>query len=122
MRAVIAELTRSFDLVLIDSPPVLPVADAIILSGYVDGVLVVTAASQTRRAELRRTAQKLAQGGAPVVGAVLNKSSSQGEYGYYDTYRPYVLPAGSRRAQSRPVKAKTMNGMTDSAQPGHSNN
>jgi receptor protein-tyrosine kinase len=123
MRAVIAELTKRFDLVLIDSPPVLPVADAIILSGYVDGVLVVTAGGQTRRAELRRTSQKLAQGGAPVVGAVLNKSSSQGEYGYYDNYQPYVLPAaGFRHARGRPNGVNGMNGMADSGQPGSHNN
>jgi capsular exopolysaccharide synthesis family protein len=98
MRDILADLSQRFDLVLIDSPPVLPVADAIILSGYVDAVLLVTAAGQTRRAELRRTAQKLSQGGAPVVGAVLNKASSQGEYGYYDSYQPYVLPgAGTAR-------------------------
>jgi succinoglycan biosynthesis transport protein ExoP len=118
MREVIAELTRRFDLVLIDSPPVLPVADAIILSGLVDGVLVVAAGGQTRRAELRRTSQKLAQGGAPVIGAVLNKSSAQGEYGYYDTYQPYVLPASaSRHARGRE------NGMAESSgqpgRPGH---
>lgn len=93
MRDMLADLSRRFDLVLIDSPPVLPVADAIILSGYVDAVLLVAAAGQTRRAELRRTSQKLAQGGAPVVGAVLNKAGAQGEYGYYDgAYQPYVLP------------------------------
>jgi Mrp family chromosome partitioning ATPase len=78
--------------VLIDSPPVLPVADAIILSSYVDAVLVVVAAGQTRRAELRRTAGKLAQASAPVVGTVLNKATAKDEYGYYGGYQPYVLP------------------------------
>jgi capsular exopolysaccharide synthesis family protein len=112
MRDVMTELKGRFDMVLIDSPPVLPVADAIILSGYVDGVLVVAAAGQTRRAELRRTAQKLAQGGAPVIGAVLNKSSAQGEYGYYDSYQPYVLPsAGARHANGRE------NGLAESSGP-----
>jgi succinoglycan biosynthesis transport protein ExoP len=95
MRHIVTELSQRFDLVLIDSPPVLPVADAIILSGYVDAVLLVTAAGQTRRAELRRTSQKLAQGGAPIVGAVLNKATGQGEYGSYDSYQPYVMPGAS---------------------------
>jgi polysaccharide biosynthesis transport protein len=92
MRDVVGELSRRFDLVLIDSPPVLPVADAIILSSYVDAVLLVVAAGQTRRAELRRTAGKLAQASAPVVGTVLNKATAQDEYGYYGGYQPYVLP------------------------------
>jgi succinoglycan biosynthesis transport protein ExoP len=93
MRSVVAELAERFDIVLIDSPPVLPVADALILSGYTDGVLLVAAAGQTRRAELRRTMEKLAQASAPVVGMVLNKASAQGDYGYYGGYQPFVLPA-----------------------------
>jgi capsular exopolysaccharide synthesis family protein len=94
MRSVFAELAEQFDIVLIDSPPVLPVADAMILSGYADAVLLVVAAGQTRRGELRRTAEKLAQAGAPVVGAVLNKVTSQDGYGYgyYGGYQPYVVP------------------------------
>jgi polysaccharide biosynthesis transport protein len=93
MRAVMAELGQHFDVVLIDSPPVLPVADAVILSGYADGVVLVTAAGQTRRVELRRTTEKLAQAGAPLVGVVLNKASAQGDYGYYGGYQPFVLPS-----------------------------
>ena len=94
MRSVLTELAQGFDIVLIDSPPVLPVADAMILSGYADGVLLVVATGQTRRAELRRTREKLSQAGAAVVGAVLNKASEQDEYGYYGGYQPYVLPKG----------------------------
>jgi capsular exopolysaccharide synthesis family protein len=101
MRAVVAELSEQFDLVLIDSPPVLPVADAMILSGYVNAVLLVVAAGQTRRAELRRTMDKLAQAGAPVVGAVLNKSTAQDEYGYYGGYSPYTLAAGAATDDSK---------------------
>jgi len=96
MRSVLAELAEQFDVVLIDSPPVLPVADAMILSGHADGVVLVVSAGQTRRAELRRTREKLAQAGTPVVGAVLNKASQQDEYGYYGSgYQPYVLPKGA---------------------------
>jgi capsular exopolysaccharide synthesis family protein len=92
MRAVIAALAEAFDVVLIDSPPVLPVADALILSGYCDGVLLVTSAGQTRRAELRRATGKLAQASAPLVGLVLNKASAQGDYGDYGGYQPFVVP------------------------------
>jgi len=104
MRAVVAELSQRFDLVLIDSPPVLPVADAMILSGYVDGVLLVVAAGQTRRAELRRTVDKLGQAGAPVVGAVLNKAAGQDEYGYYGGYPAYTLPADSTAAEGKAAR------------------
>jgi capsular exopolysaccharide synthesis family protein len=102
MRSIVAELAERFDIVLIDSPPVLPVADALILSGYADAVLVVAVAGQTRRAELRRTTEKLAQAGAPVVGIVLNKAGPQGDYGYYGGYQPIVLPhkASARRSDN----------------------
>jgi succinoglycan biosynthesis transport protein ExoP len=92
MRSVVAQLAEHFDIVLIDSPPVLPVADALILSGYADAVVLVAAAGRTRRAELRRTMEKLAQASAPVVGIVLNKASGQGRNGYYGRYQPIILP------------------------------
>jgi len=96
MRSLVDDLGKRFDIVLIDSPPVLPVADALILSGYVDAVLLVVAAGSTRRAELRRAAEKLAQASAPVVGAVLNKATAQDGYGYgyYGGYQPYIAPQG----------------------------
>jgi polysaccharide biosynthesis transport protein len=97
MRSLVEELAKRFDIVLIDSPPVLPVADALILSGYANAVLLVVAAGHTRRAELRRAAEKLAQASAPVVGAVLNKATAQDGYGYYGGYQPYVL-SGSAAA------------------------
>jgi polysaccharide biosynthesis transport protein len=108
MRTVVAELAERFDIVLIDSPPVLPVADALILSGYADAVVLVAAAGQTRRAELRRTTEKLAQAGAPVVGIVLNKARAQGDYGYYGGYQPFVLPA-ERTARHRSDSTELFN-------------
>ena len=104
MRSVVSELAQRFDIVLIDSPPVLPVADAVILSRYADAVLLVVAAGQTSRAQLRRTAQKLAQASAPVVGAVLNKAAAQDEYGYYGGYQPDVLRADTSLADAAAIQ------------------
>jgi polysaccharide biosynthesis transport protein len=94
MRSCVDDLASRFDIVLIDSPPVLPVADALILSGYADAVLLVVVAGSTRRDELRRAAEKLAQASAPVVGAVLNKATARDGHGYYGGYQPYVVPRG----------------------------
>jgi succinoglycan biosynthesis transport protein ExoP len=97
-RALFRELAGRFDLILIDSPPVLPVADAMILTSYVDGVLLVVAAGQTRRAELQRTSEKLAQANAPIVGMVLNKvgtGSTYGRYGGYGRYGSYTAVPGA---------------------------
>ena len=118
MRDVIAELAQRFDVVLIDSPPVLPVADAMILSAYVDAVLLVVAAGQTRRTELRRTTEKLLQAGAPVVGAMLNKATTQDEYGYYRDYPPYVLaPVADGTRASQNGQAKENGSPLPSGQP-----
>jgi succinoglycan biosynthesis transport protein ExoP len=119
MREVISELSGRFDFVLIDSPPVLPVADAMILSGYVDAVLLVVAAGQTRRADLRRTMEKLAQTSAPVVGAVLNKATAQDDYGYYGGYQPYMrLDTGADDDVSRAGRAQQNGSPLPSGQSG----
>ena len=88
-RDLFGELAERFDLVLIDSPPVLPVADAMILTSYADGVLLVVASGQTRRTELQRTTEKLAQANAPIVGMVLNKVNTYSRYGRYGRYGGY---------------------------------
>ncbi len=84
VRDIFGQLRDQFDLVLIDSPPVLPVTDAAILSQYADATLMLAAAGQTRRGDLHRAAEKLDQVGATILGIVLNKVTKQTsrEYGY----------------------------------------
>jgi tyrosine-protein kinase len=86
-----AQLRDHFDLVLIDSPPVLPVTDASILSRYADATLMLVAAGQTRRADLHRTAERLNQVGGTILGIVLNKATRQTGryYGYTYSYMAY---------------------------------
>jgi polysaccharide biosynthesis transport protein len=94
-RAVFGALRKQFDLILIDSPPVLPVTDAAILSQYADATLLLAAAGQTRRHDMHRAAEKMAQVGANVMGMVLNKVTRQTgrEYGYEYGYTPAYKPA-----------------------------
>ncbi len=93
-KQIIDMLGDRFDLVLIDSPPVLPVTDAVILSGHADATLMVVRAGQTRRGDLRRAAEKLRQVNANVLGVVLNQVNKQYGYasGYGYGYKPYVAP------------------------------
>jgi capsular exopolysaccharide synthesis family protein len=97
-REIFTRLRHHFDLVLIDSPPVLPVTDAAILAGHADVTLLLAAAGQTRRDDLRRAAEKLGQVDATILGIVLNKVTRQTErnYGYTYSYKPY-------RAEAPPV-------------------
>ncbi len=106
---IFARLRHHFDLVLIDSPPVLPVTDAAVLARHADATLLLAAAGQTRRADLRRAVEKLDQVNAKILGIVLNKVSRQTErsYGYTYSYKPYraeappVMPAGHPNGSSK---------------------
>ena len=108
-RDVFTQLRDHFDLVLIDSPPVLPVTDAAILSQHADATLMLAAAGQTRRADLHRAVEKLDQVGATILGIVLNKVTRQTGryYGYTYTYKAYrpgaheVTQAGHPNGNSR---------------------
>jgi succinoglycan biosynthesis transport protein ExoP len=88
---IFAQLRAHFDLVLIDSPPILPVTDAAILSRYADATLMLAAAGQTRQADLHRAAERLDQAGATILGVVLNKVTRQHGryYGYAYGYKAY---------------------------------
>ncbi|MDQ2826588.1 MAG: polysaccharide biosynthesis tyrosine autokinase [Actinomycetota bacterium] len=104
---VLALLQAEFDIVLIDSPPVLPVTDALVISGLVDATLVVSVAGGTTRKEAARTVELLRQVEAPLVGSVLNGARSDGSYGYgYDSHyyqyeQPEKSPLGKRRPFAR---------------------
>jgi capsular exopolysaccharide synthesis family protein len=106
---IFTRLRNQYDLILIDSPPVLPVTDAAILSQYADATLILAAAAQTRRADLHRAVEKLDQVGAKILGTVLNKVSRQTGtyYGYtysYKAYRPGAhasMPAGHLNVNSK---------------------
>jgi len=83
---VLTSLHQSADVVLIDSPPVLPVTDALVLSGRVDATVLVVLAGVTTHREVTHAMDLLAQVGAPLVGTVLNGVAELGEHGYrYDT-------------------------------------
>jgi len=98
-RDAFAAMSAEFDLVLIDTPPVLPVTDATLLAKDADGTLLVVAAGQTRRTDLRRAAEKLAQVNAAVMGTLLNEVTRKAGYGYgygdgygFETMDPDMLP------------------------------
>lgn len=79
-------LGAQFDLVLVDCPPVLPVADAAILAGRMDGTLLVASAGSTTRTSLRRALDALQQVDAPLLGVILNGVTAEGGYGYSGYY------------------------------------
>lgn len=85
MREVLAALAEQADILVLDSPPVLAVADSAILASEMDGVLLVLNAEKTRRELAQRSMASLRQVQARVVGVVLNRVSSR-RAGYYYYY------------------------------------
>lgn len=89
---ILSALRADNDVVLIDSPPVLPVSDAAALSASVDGTLLVLRSNKTRRKQLTRSLELLKQVDATVVGAVLNGGTEEGDDSYSRYYDYAELP------------------------------
>ncbi len=84
MQELLHELAQQADVVLLDSPPVLPVADAAALAQTVDGVLLVVEAGFTRRETVRRAVNSLLKVNANLIGVVLNAvPTDKNSYYYY---------------------------------------
>lgn len=87
MREVVEQLGEGFDLILMDTPPLLAAADASVLGRLADGVILVIRAGHTDRGAAQQALQQLRTVGARVLGAVLNdpdaKVPSYGGYYYY---------------------------------------
>lgn len=83
MASLLDDLRASFDVVLVDTPPVLPVTDAVALSTQADGVIVVAFAGKTQRQAMAEARRRLDGVGAPVVGSVLNAVARPSTEGYY---------------------------------------
>jgi len=82
-KAIFTQLAQRADIVLVDSPPVLPVTDAAVLATQVDGVVLVTSAGSSSRKDVSRAIEVLGRVNAPLVGVVMNKASESDSYAYY---------------------------------------
>jgi capsular exopolysaccharide synthesis family protein len=88
MQKLLQELRGRFEHVVLDSAPLLLVTDATILSGLVDGVVLVVESGVMARRGLLRAQKILQSAGGKILGAVLNKwdARSEGYYAYYGSY------------------------------------
>jgi capsular exopolysaccharide synthesis family protein len=92
-RKLMAELRERFDVVIIDSPPALPVTDPLLLAPQVDGVIMVARCRSTTRFDIQRALTQLRQGDNNLLGVVLNELDARDEGRRYSseyyTYRPH---------------------------------
>ena len=112
MSELIQDVKQRFDLVLVDSPPILGVSDASVLASEVDLTMLVVQHRKLPRNMLLRVKQAVENVGGNVIGVVLNNVDvrSDSQYQYYTSYYTYYAPAeaqiGPPMAGAAPAAAK----------------
>jgi len=86
---LLQELIFYFDFIIIDSPPVIPVSDPLLIAEQVDGVLLVVKAGSTQREVVNRTTNLLSNAGINLLGIVLNDCEEVLPYYYKNHYYGY---------------------------------
>ncbi len=115
MQSVIRQLEASYDYVLIDAPPLLPVTDATVLSRMAGGAIIVVGSGKIRREQLRRSLETLSAVDVPVHGLILNFLPTKGpdadsyyNYGYDGNKQKDDVRSGSWLPDVNSAGAPTM--------------
>lgn len=85
---LMAFLKKKFDMLVIDSSPVMPASDALILSAHTDGILLISRSGMMNRKMVIKTVEQLQGAQANIMGVVLNRVDIKKE-GYYKYYHKY---------------------------------
>jgi len=93
-------LTKKFDRVIFDTPPILPASDALLLAPRVDGVVLVVRAGGIRRNLVRDTVDQLRHARANIVGVALNSVDTKRD-AYYRYYHKYYSKYYGEEAEKR---------------------
>lgn len=104
LRDFFRRMKQEYDIVLIDSPPIIAVTDASILSKMTDAILLVVRSGNTDQRVLRRSVDILSQVNTNLIGAVLNGvniSAGYDSYYYYYNYYYYYADTGGKKKSSR---------------------
>jgi capsular exopolysaccharide synthesis family protein len=84
MQETVASLREQYDYILIDSPPVIQMSDALLLSTIVDGVVLVVSSQETPKYVVREARSRLSYARAKILGVTLNRVNlRRGDYAYY---------------------------------------
>ena len=106
MSELLAHLQSESDILVVDCPPVLVVADASIMSRVIDGALLIVDSGQTRRDSAMRAKEALEQAGAHLLGVVLNRVSRGHSYYYYNN-KYYYGSSESGKSRSGTTATET---------------
>jgi len=103
MAPLLARLRETFELMIMDTPPLLGVTDATVLAQFADAIVLVANAGRTRTGDLRAAVEDLAKSGTPIAGVVLNRDRASNPRRYYGTAearrRPVAAEAHSRDSE-----------------------
>lgn len=82
MKELIENLSQSFDQIIIDTPPILVATDAVVVSAFADGVLLVIRSGKTNKHAAKKAIRLMGQSSTPIIGTILNdvKMSKQDYY------------------------------------------
>ena len=103
MKNFLHEMRDFFDVIIIDSPPIVAVIDAEIIGKIADGAILVVAADKTEHRLMMDAVDIIKQDKIPFLGTVLNNFKYKNGYGYY--YKYYYNYSSSRGKKNRKVKA-----------------
>lgn len=105
MKRLIASLEHSFDAIVIDAPPLLPVTDAAVLSQHVGGVVVVVGAQKIKNQDLQKALSALALVSSNILGVILNRLPVKGPdayaYTYYNNDQSKATKGSGRKSKTK---------------------
>ena len=104
-------LAAEYDMILVDTPPVLAASDALLFAPAVDGIILVLSTGDTAEQDAMRAKERLQQAGGNVLGVVLNRFD---EKTHGSTLHPYgsarssvlTLPAKAPQAGNHPARQR----------------
>lgn len=100
LSTIIQELKFYFDFVVIDSPPVIPVSDPLLIADQVDGVLIVVRAGSTQREVVRRATNLLQNASVNIYGIVMNDYDDVLPYYFKDRYYGYSYASSTGKKKT----------------------
>ncbi len=114
---VMEHVKNAFDFVIIDTPPVLPASDAMILALNTDGILFVVKANKVNKKHIKNAVTQLESGKTAILGIILNRVDVKRER-YYRYYRKYYTSYYGKADPGKTDSGKIDSGRTDPGKDG----
>jgi succinoglycan biosynthesis transport protein ExoP len=120
MTEILQQLRQQFDMVIIDSPPALVVADANILASRCSGAILVMDSGRTRTDAARKVVETLTRSQVKLLGVALNRVGGR-RRGYYESYYYSSSSKSKSKTKRQPVVSAHANGSSEGPRPRNGN-